>query len=78
MIDLPPIDDKDDYKRKKLKVDIRVAKYAAKQASFEAKKAEYEALKSEYDVKLAEIQLDRDALYLKKLELEIQLKNQNT
>lgn len=76
MLDLPPIEEQENYKKKKYKVDLKIAKYAAKQASFEAKKAEYEALKSEYDMKLAEIQLDRDALHVKKLELELHLQKQ--
>ncbi|KAI8968467.1 hypothetical protein BDF20DRAFT_916984 [Mycotypha africana] len=56
------------------------ASYAAKQASYAAKQAEFEALKSEhelskmqYAVRLAEIELDRDVLLVKKLELELQL-----
>jgi uncharacterized protein YeeX (DUF496 family) len=59
---------------------IRIARYAAKQASYNAKQAGYEALKSDYErnkmeyaVRLAEIELDRDALSIKKLELELQL-----
>ncbi|CEP14472.1 hypothetical protein [Parasitella parasitica] len=59
---------------------VRIARYAAKKASYNAKQAEYEAIKSdcernkmEYAIRLAEIELDRDALSIKKLELELQL-----
>lgn len=59
---------------------VRIARYAAKQASYNAKQAEYEALKLDYErnkmeyaIRLAEIELDRDALSVKKLELELEL-----
>ncbi|GAN11448.1 hypothetical protein MAM1_0609c11011 [Mucor ambiguus] len=59
---------------------VRIARYAAKEASYRAKQAEYEALKTEYErskmeyaIRLAEIELDRDALSIKRLELELQL-----
>ncbi|KAF1801826.1 hypothetical protein FB192DRAFT_1374822 [Mucor lusitanicus] len=59
---------------------VRIARYAAKEASYKAKQAEYEALKSDYErskmeyaIRLAEIELDRDALSIKRLELELQL-----
>lgn len=59
---------------------VRIAKYAAKQASYAAKQAEFEALRSgheqckmEYAIRLAEIELDREALSIKKLELELEL-----
>ncbi|KAK4513453.1 uncharacterized protein ATC70_005454 [Mucor velutinosus] len=59
---------------------VKIARYAAKEASYKAKQAEHEALKADYErskmeyaIRLAEIELNRDALSIKRLELELQL-----
>jgi hypothetical protein len=88
-VDLPPVDNEESARNKRKSStkstdisnpNVRIARYAAKQASYAAKQAEYEALKSEserhkmeYAIRLAEIELDRDALTIKKLELELEL-----
>ncbi|KAI9272000.1 hypothetical protein BY458DRAFT_539780 [Sporodiniella umbellata] len=59
---------------------LKIARYKVKQASYEAKQAHYEAMradcergKMEYAIQLAQIELDRDALAIKKMELELKL-----
>ncbi|KAI8887126.1 hypothetical protein K501DRAFT_212506 [Backusella circina FSU 941] len=86
-VDLPPVEDLNNgvttIERRlssSERSSVQIARYAAKQASYSAKKAEYEALKSEYEgqkmeysIQLAEIERERDALAIKKLELELEL-----
>jgi hypothetical protein len=59
---------------------VKIARYKAKQASYAAKQAHYEATKAESErgkmesaIQLARIELDRDALAVKKMELELEL-----
>ncbi|KAI9483928.1 MAG: hypothetical protein EXX96DRAFT_648593 [Benjaminiella poitrasii] len=52
---------------------VKVARYAAKQAEYEALRSDHERRKMEYAVRLAEINLERDTLAIKKLELELEM-----
>ncbi|KAI8085858.1 uncharacterized protein B0P05DRAFT_466263 [Gilbertella persicaria] len=82
-VDLAPVvqnEEEEELFRKKEWSHVKVARYAAKQASYAAKKAEYEALRSKHEqhkmecaIQLAKIELDRDALSVRKLELELEL-----
>ncbi|OBZ85903.1 hypothetical protein A0J61_06051 [Choanephora cucurbitarum] len=87
-VDLAPVAHNDDQvlfieqkkRHEEPNANVRIARYAAKQASYAAKQAEFEAVKSkheqykmEYAIELAKIELDRDALSIRKLELELEL-----
>lgn len=59
---------------------VRIARYRARQASYEAKQAHFEAMRADYErgkmeyaIQLAQIELDRDTLAVKKMELELKL-----
>ncbi|KAI8361719.1 hypothetical protein BD560DRAFT_404508 [Blakeslea trispora] len=87
-VDLAPVAHNDDQvlfieqkkNHEEPNTNVKIARYAAKQASYAAKQAEFEAVKSkheqykmEYAIELAKIELDRDALLVRKLELELEL-----
>ncbi|CAO3684162.1 hypothetical protein CU097_007834 [Rhizopus azygosporus] len=62
---------------------VRIARYQARQASYAAKQAHYEAVKAEcerskmeYAIQLAKLELDKEALAVKRIELELELLKQ--